>query len=60
MAHRMLPKDDIGLQTVARLQRELISLAGSLPKEKKLKEHTRTSKSYNVRKGSSVYHALNS
>ena len=39
MAHRMLPKDDIGLQTVARLQRELTSLAGSLPKEKKLKEN---------------------
>ena len=49
MAHRMLPKDDIGLQTVARLQRELTSLAGSLPKEKKLKEHSKISKSSNSR-----------
>ena len=31
MAHWMMPKDDIGLLTVARLKRELGNLGGQLP-----------------------------
>ena len=31
MAHRMLPKDDLGLQTVKRLKKELSELSAVLP-----------------------------
>ena len=31
MAHKMLPKDDLGLQTVKRLKKELTELSAVLP-----------------------------